>query len=554
MAGNDALLASLLLGQKQRRDPLEIYQSFGRSQTQAGSSPAPLGSGNALEGIARALQGGIGGLMQGYAMNKQEEQDTATSEGLQRAALAKTPEEYAEAMKGVRGSEGNAQLGQIASSRLAELLMQRQAGNKLGPLMGNGPAAPGAPPVMQQGGGFAPQGGIDTAALAPPGAGQPGSFANNSGNIRSTAPGNVNGFATYATPQDGATAHFANYQAYVRQNPNITVAQALAKWSPPNENNTGGIITQISEATGINPGKPLAEVLQDPAEAARLLDAQTRLEKGGLPQGFSADTFMAAAGDRPAPGQAAPGAPGPIAQAPAQGSGPQPTAPQGPPTAMSSPAGDQMRQRAQAAQQAGDNVTALKYAQEAAAEDAKWSSEVGKRNLESTEWDRRAEATTQAKTAADAQARAQPSTVEMQKLRDARAEGASIIAALNDYKTEFEKGPGFRSMLGVSTPANTSYNNATMLMKGEALYNLGVLSGPDLDIIRRILPDPSTFAGQKTTKEEMNTAVGKVTNLINTRIAEKERNLGVSPAPEATAALPPAGGPPPPPPGFRSIP
>lgn len=59
MAGNDALIASLLLGQRQKRDPLEIYQSFGRQQAQAGTSTAPLGSGNALEGIARALQGGL---------------------------------------------------------------------------------------------------------------------------------------------------------------------------------------------------------------------------------------------------------------------------------------------------------------------------------------------------------------------------------------------------------------------------------------------------------------------------------------------------------------
>lgn len=390
MAGNDALLASLLMGQRQRRDPLEIYNSFGRQQVQAGSSTAPLGSGSPLEGIARALQGGIGGLMQGYALGKQEEQDKNNIDVLTKATTAGTPEGIAAALKGLKGNSELVipVLGQIIQGRLDQTLAQQKAGQQLGPLMNVGGTTAPRAAVPQQGGGAAPA--IDPTTLAPQGTPQPGySLANNPGNIRATdisweGKGTPqNGFETFATPQAGANAQFKNFQAYVQANPNITVAQAISKWSPPNENNTNGVIRSISEATGINPGMPLAEVLKDPAMAAQLLDAQARLEKGGLPPGFSADTFMQAASPQGA-SQAAPGTPGPIATPPsvAQGSGPTPTTQPGPPTAMSSPAGDQLRQRAQAAMQAGDNVTALKFAQEAAAEDAKWATEVGKKNVD----------------------------------------------------------------------------------------------------------------------------------------------------------------------------
>lgn len=402
MAGNDALLASLLMGQRQRRDPLEIYNSFGRQQVQAGSSTAPLGSGNPLEGIARALQGGIGGLMQGYALGKQEEQDQNNIDVLTKATTAGTPEGIAAALKGLKGNSELVipVLGQIIQGRLDQTLAQQKAGQQLGPLMNVGGTTAPRAAVPQQGGGAAPA--IDPTTLAPQGTPQPGySLANNPGNIRATdipweGKGTPqNGFETFATPQAGANAQFKNFASYVQANPNITVAQAIAKWSPPNENNTNGVIRSISEATGINPGMPLAEVLKDPAMAAQLLDAQARLEKGGLPPGFSADTFLTATGGNPAGGAtggfaspdvaratAAPGVPGQIATPPAQGSGGVAMNQPGPPTAMSSPAGDQLRQRAQAAMQAGDNVMAFKFAQQAVEEDAKWATEVGKKNVD----------------------------------------------------------------------------------------------------------------------------------------------------------------------------
>lgn len=303
-----ASLATALLGLNRKRDPLDIYNSFAKQQLAAGSSTAPLGSGNPLEGVARALQGGLGGLTAGIMAGREEAKGKDTVSFLADLLNSKDNTELAAKAQNFKGDP------EVLAPILSQLLGNRQqqfqrdaAGNAFVAGYGGAPAS-GQQATPQPPSGVPPP--LSTAAV--PG----GGFANNTGNIRSTAPGNVNGFATYATPQEGANAHFANYQAYVKQNPNITVAQALAKWSPPNENNTNSIISQLSEATGINPGMPLAEVLQDPAMAAQLLDAQTRLEKGGLPQGVTADTFMAATGGRPAP--AGPMGPGQIASPPAQ--------------------------------------------------------------------------------------------------------------------------------------------------------------------------------------------------------------------------------------------
>jgi hypothetical protein len=290
MADTTSSLASALLNLQARRpSPLDTFRKFGEATLKEGTSTAPVYS--PLQGIARALQGGLGGLMEGYAAGQLKEQNKNNIGALTAAANAKDQAGLTEAMKGYEGDTD------VVMPLLAQLVAQRQqqfqrgdsANSFAGAFGGSAQPATAAAPT-----GAAP----NPLAGLPQGQApaSPSGFANNSGNIRSTAPGNYNGFATYADPQAGANAHFANYQAYVKQNPNITVAQALSKWSPPNENNTNGIISQVSESTGINPGMPLAEVLKDPAMAAQLLDAQTRLEKGGLPQGFNADTFMKATG------------------------------------------------------------------------------------------------------------------------------------------------------------------------------------------------------------------------------------------------------------------
>lgn len=126
--------------------------------------------------------------------------------------------------------------------------------------------------------------------------------------------------------------------------------------------------------------------------------------------------------------------------------------------------------------------------------------------------------------------RSQPSRTELEKLHTARTEAATIAAALNDFQREFQNTGtwgAMKSVAGATTPVNTAYNAAALMAKGEALFNLGVLNGPDLDIIRRTLPDPSTMKGATTSNQDMSAAVGKVIDLLQTRLASREKQLGL---------------------------
>jgi hypothetical protein len=125
-----------------------------------------------------------------------------------------------------------------------------------------------------------------------------------------------------------------------------------------------------------------------------------------------------------------------------------------------------------------------------------------------------------------------PTPKDMQDLRTARSDAIGIVASLNDFKKSFENAgtlESAKSAMGFNTPLNTSWNSAALLAKGESLFNLGVLNGPDLEILRRALPDPSTFKGATTSAEGMKASVDKIIDLVQTRIAAKERQVGLPP-------------------------
>ena len=130
----------------------------------------------------------------------------------------------------------------------------------------------------------------------------------------------------------------------------------------------------------------------------------------------------------------------------------------------------------------------------------------------------------------DQRDRNQPSRNEVEKLQAARSDAAAIVSALDDFNREF-KNTGtwgaIKSVAGYNTPVNTAYNAAALLAKGEQLFHLGVLNGPDLEIIRRTLPDPSTFKGAQTSAADMQTAVNKVVDLLQTRLGAREKQLGL---------------------------
>jgi hypothetical protein len=116
------------------------------------------------------------------------------------------------------------------------------------------------------------------------------------------------------------------------------------------------------------------------------------------------------------------------------------------------------------------------------------------------------------------------------KLRNIETEASGILTALDDFKKAREgagRGERLRSSAGLPTALNSAYNNAALLAKGEALYNLGVLNGPDLSIIRRTIADPGTISGGIFTDQAtVNAQVDQVKKLLNDRLATARQQYG----------------------------
>ena len=86
---------------------------------------------------------------------------------------------------------------------------------------------------------------------------------------------------------------------------------------------------------------------------------------------------------------------------------------------------------------------------------------------------------------------------------------------------------------GGGAKLNTAWTNAALMAKGEALFNLGVLNGPDLNIIQSALPNPSTLKGSVTSKAAYAASINEISRLINTRVRAYKAKYGTAPATEA---------------------
>ena len=144
----------------------------------------------------------------------------------------------------------------------------------------------------------------------------------------------------------------------------------------------------------------------------------------------------------------------------------------------------------------------------------------------------------------------QPSAADRSKLRQIEMEAQGIRDALEGFRTArrnasaLERG---QAAAGMPTPLSTAWSNAALLAKGQALYDLGVLNGPDLDIIRRTLTDPATFRGFVTGQETVEAQIRAIETLLDQKLSSARVQYGgqqSAPAqarPAQTREVPPAG-------------
>ena len=115
------------------------------------------------------------------------------------------------------------------------------------------------------------------------------------------------------------------------------------------------------------------------------------------------------------------------------------------------------------------------------------------------------------------------------KLKAMETEVSGITSSLDKFmETRGKAGVGERlmSVAGQPTELNTTYNVAALLAKGEVLFNLGVLNGPDLEIIRRTLPDPATMGGAMASQETVKKQVQVIKDLIESRMKTAREQMG----------------------------
>jgi hypothetical protein len=82
------------------------------------------------------------------------------------------------------------------------------------------------------------------------------------------------------------------------------------------------------------------------------------------------------------------------------------------------------------------------------------------------------------------------------------------------------------TLAGKPTALRTAWTNAALLAKGDGLFQLGVISGPDKQLLQGVLADPTTFWGAFTSTAEATKQIGMVKDLLSQRRAAAKNAYG----------------------------
>jgi hypothetical protein len=523
---------------------------------------------------------------QAYAASVQQLQ----AQGFARRAPAQYPGDQQIEALARQGMSATDQFSLVEKRRASEALM-----GALG--LGAGGAAPamGATPVSMP----APAMGAPAAAPAGPGGQEPRGIRNNNPLNLSFAgqPGATMEqhatprFARFETPEAGIAASVNQLRLY-QQRGNNTLAGMINTWAPPSENDTRGYVQQVAAATGLRPDQPVN--LDDPAVVSRLVAAMARVETGRRIDPSVIERAVQPGGGRaPSTMEVTPVADSTRSAAAAAPAPSRPALPQVGPNGLT------REQTALAAAAASTNPSSAigmvaqfrqqnQMAAERAADDARTQQQQAEANRRADDAARRAEAAAarqdetarlqaaragipagyepdptnagalraipggpgeraerEAAEKARREANPGPSATDRTKLRGIETDAQSILEALETFRTtraNASTGERVMTAAGAPTALASSYGNAALLAKGEALYNLGVLNGPDLAIIQRVLADPSTIRGGLITSQaDVEKQIDQVRTLLQQRLATARQQYGgqdASAAPNQSPAPP----------------
>ena len=142
-----------------------------------------------------------------------------------------------------------------------------------------------------------------------------------------------------------------------------------------------------------------------------------------------------------------------------------------------------------------------------------------------------------ATTAASAAPTAAPPPIrirpEDQKSLNVRlASAAELVSSLQDYAKAYKAaGVGGKVMANIGLPSElaSAWTNAAMMAKGEELFKLGVLAGEDMDLVRNVLPDPTTIRGAMASDETIDGVVQQLVNQVQVGLNAYSGQIGADP-------------------------
>ena len=146
-------------------------------------------------------------------------------------------------------------------------------------------------------------------------------------------------------------------------------------------------------------------------------------------------------------------------------------------------------------------------------------------------------AASNATTAASAAPTAAPPPIrirpEDQKSLNVRlASAAELVSSLQDYAKAYKAaGVGGKVMANIGLPSElaSAWTNAAMMAKGEELFKLGVLAGEDMDLVRNVLPDPTTIRGAMASDETIDGVVQQLVNQVQVGLNAYSGQIGADP-------------------------
>lgn len=117
-----------------------------------------------------------------------------------------------------------------------------------------------------------------------------------------------------------------------------------------------------------------------------------------------------------------------------------------------------------------------------------------------------------------------PNSPIAKEVRAAKTVQTDLLAKVTRYKAALEKHGTEFPLLGASGAAQKEVSSTytDLLLSAKEYFNLGVLNGPDLVIMRQIIPDPTTFAG---TFQSTSSFIDNLDNQFKTAILDKQTGL-----------------------------